>query len=524
MFRTFPSLEEVCSAIKFCASTFSKKSAEEVISTITQSTSSQAYTQEKGYLIEVTTSNVRGSGTCANVFITLFNKKNDSSGIFNLTRDASVEKNSKSFFQRGQTDVFLIPTSQSVGDITRIRLGHDNTGQFASWLPEKVIVKDILSNKEYQFIVSEWLSTSDGGQTVKDIYVSDSYTIASSSFSEELEYKDITDFAPRAFESLRTFYGIKLDDYVDSWNIQTGKTLKKGAGRSGSQFLKSKCKRFILKTIPFVEVQTLLSALQDYYYHQLSNKQSLIMRIIGLHRIKSIYVIVFCNCLYAPSSVNMTIYDLKGRKPKPGKQFQSKGSGKGYVYKDKDLDRNFFLSKDIKLDFFDTVKKDLDFFIRNNLMDYSFLIGVSKKKDGTVVYPPWARTLESEEEWGELFHVGFIDCLTSYTLKKRVAHGLKRVLWTTWELSTINAIAYASRMGLFLVSIFEDSPLETNKYKSSSLNLSSPKLVKDALLHKRIKLLEAKVDQLSNQVLSLTRFLNTLQDGCRKGAGSSESH
>ena len=69
---------------------------------------------------------------------------------------------------------------------------------------------------------------------------------------------------------------------------------------------------------------------------------------------------------------------MEGGKPKAGKQFQNTDKGADYVFKDKDLDRKFQLDVDSKIEFLDILRYDLAFFAQNNLMDYSFLIGVAK--------------------------------------------------------------------------------------------------------------------------------------------------
>lgn len=64
------------------------------------------------------TSDLRGAGTNANVYIQLFGEKNDSGKI-----PLELSKTNRDKFERGQTDVFEIKEAD-VGDIRKIRIGH----------------------------------------------------------------------------------------------------------------------------------------------------------------------------------------------------------------------------------------------------------------------------------------------------------------------------------------------------------------------------------------------------------------
>ena len=53
-------------------------------------------------------------------------------------------------------------------------------------------------------------------------------------------------------------------------------------------------------------------------------------------------------------------------------------AGTDYVFKDKDLDRVFPLNDSFKSDIFTQLNQDINFFMENDLMDYTCLIGVVK--------------------------------------------------------------------------------------------------------------------------------------------------
>ena len=70
----------------------------------------------------------RNSGTTAKVAMEIYGSEG-SSGIFQLNLD---ERGVDNFlFTRGNTDVFVLNLSQSLGAIQAVRIGHDNSGERA---------------------------------------------------------------------------------------------------------------------------------------------------------------------------------------------------------------------------------------------------------------------------------------------------------------------------------------------------------------------------------------------------------
>lgn len=68
------------------------------------------------YRIRVTTSDTRGAGTDANVFINLFGRQGTTS-----RRRLETSANN---FERGRTDEFCIKAAD-LGDVERVEIGHD---------------------------------------------------------------------------------------------------------------------------------------------------------------------------------------------------------------------------------------------------------------------------------------------------------------------------------------------------------------------------------------------------------------
>jgi len=75
----------------------------------------------------VKTSNVKGAGTDANVYVVLFGANGDS-GDLHLKKSET----NKSPFENDQLDVFTINGILSLGELSKCRVWHDNKGE-ALW-------------------------------------------------------------------------------------------------------------------------------------------------------------------------------------------------------------------------------------------------------------------------------------------------------------------------------------------------------------------------------------------------------
>jgi len=109
-----------------------------------------------GYLITVVTGDKTGAGTDANVYLTLYGEKGNSTELF-------LDNPNRNDFERNQTDTFTIPPSQvgDLGAIRRIYLRHDNSGFAPGWYVASVTVTNIATGEKYRFIFNRWLATDE---------------------------------------------------------------------------------------------------------------------------------------------------------------------------------------------------------------------------------------------------------------------------------------------------------------------------------------------------------------------------
>uniref|UniRef100_A0A8D0N4R0 PLAT domain-containing protein n=1 Tax=Sus scrofa TaxID=9823 RepID=A0A8D0N4R0_PIG len=124
------------------------------------------YYKAKVYEVVTATGDVRGAGTDANVFITIF-------GENGLSPKLHLTSKSKSAFEKANVDVFRVRTN-NVGLIYKIRIEHDNTGLNASWYLDHVIVTDMKRpHLRYYFNCNNWLSDVEGDrQWCRDLLAS----------------------------------------------------------------------------------------------------------------------------------------------------------------------------------------------------------------------------------------------------------------------------------------------------------------------------------------------------------------
>ncbi|XP_052597453.1 lipoxygenase homology domain-containing protein 1 isoform X1 [Peromyscus californicus insignis] len=124
------------------------------------------YYKAKVYEVVTATGDVRGAGTDANVFITIF-------GENGLSPKLHLTSKSESAFEKANVDVFRVRTN-NVGLIYKIRIEHDNTGLNASWYLDRVIVTDMKRpHLRYYFNCNSWLSKVEGDrQWCRDLLAS----------------------------------------------------------------------------------------------------------------------------------------------------------------------------------------------------------------------------------------------------------------------------------------------------------------------------------------------------------------
>eukprot|EP00012_Vannella_robusta_P006373 CAMPEP_0206209180 /NCGR_PEP_ID=MMETSP0166-20121206/16756_1 /ASSEMBLY_ACC=CAM_ASM_000260 /TAXON_ID=95228 /ORGANISM="Vannella robusta, Strain DIVA3 518/3/11/1/6" /LENGTH=202 /DNA_ID=CAMNT_0053630529 /DNA_START=44 /DNA_END=649 /DNA_ORIENTATION=+ len=111
------------------------------------------------YKISIVTGDIRsGAGTDSQVFVQLFGENGE-----------SMQTNIEGDFERGSTVIGGIK-SLCLGNLEKIRVGHNNQGWGPGWFLDKVIVRNETSGQEWFYLCGKWLATDeDDGQIVRTI-------------------------------------------------------------------------------------------------------------------------------------------------------------------------------------------------------------------------------------------------------------------------------------------------------------------------------------------------------------------
>lgn len=232
------------------------------------------------------------------------------------------------------------------------------------------------------------------------------------------------DFEPAAFRQIRQLSGISEESYIQSF---TGRTHERfSEGKSGSFLYYTGDQLFILKTCTPGEQRYLLQILPQYTEHLKKNPNSYLCRYVGCHELvmqhQSVHFIVLTNILNN-ATVNVDeFYDLKGSwvgryqvLARDGTQRVCKYCGRDFIVgmSKEGCDQNpsyghghaeFMVGKDLNwshrklglpADVADRLGSQLyadsEFLQRMNSMDYSLVIGLSRRP----VYAPAASATSS---------------------------------------------------------------------------------------------------------------------------------
>ncbi|XP_050394949.1 polycystic kidney disease protein 1-like 2 [Patella vulgata] len=142
------------------------------------------------YQVTVYTGIRRKAGTKSKVFIVLAGDQDE-------TEVRALDDGTHREFSTASVNSYLMSVPESLGDLTYLRIWHDNTGKMADsdWYLSLVVVRDIQKNSSYVFLCDRWLSlTKDDGQAERFLPVATKQDLET--FSHLFFFKtrqDITD-------------------------------------------------------------------------------------------------------------------------------------------------------------------------------------------------------------------------------------------------------------------------------------------------------------------------------------------
>ena len=114
----------------------------------------------------ITTGAWKNSGTTAHVALEIYGSEGKS-GILQLSQEepAAVDV----LFSRGNSDVFVLYVTKSLGSIQRVQIGHDNFGDNPSWYLEEILIRDVQSRQCWKFLASQWFTLERGDGCIERI-------------------------------------------------------------------------------------------------------------------------------------------------------------------------------------------------------------------------------------------------------------------------------------------------------------------------------------------------------------------
>lgn len=121
------------------------------------------------YNISIQTGMWKGFGTSANVGI-IVNGNQGSSGEISLNDSLARRK----YFSRGSVNNFTLTLPSSLGNVTDLRIWHDNTGSNPAWFLQHVVITDRQTGEMWYFFANQWLSLDERGGSIElDIKAAD---------------------------------------------------------------------------------------------------------------------------------------------------------------------------------------------------------------------------------------------------------------------------------------------------------------------------------------------------------------
>jgi len=160
------------------------------------------------------------------------------------------------------------------------------------------------------------------------------------------------------------------------------------SGKSSSWFYCSKDGRFLVKTCTTKEKDVLMNILREYSAHAEANRGvSLLPQYYGLYSIevgrRSAHFIIMNYWFATMHEINLR-YDLKGSTKGRRASAKERAKGPTAIYKDLDrIERGTIVENRMASEIKAAIANDVEFMRRNRLIDYSMMLGVHFKTDGT---------------------------------------------------------------------------------------------------------------------------------------------
>ncbi|CAD8074653.1 unnamed protein product [Paramecium primaurelia] len=278
----------------------------------------------------------------------------------------------------------------------------------------------------------------------------------------------IEEYAPAIFQDIRMKNGICYKQFQNSlrldYNQDQIKNTQESLGKSGSFFFYTYDNVFVLKTITQSEIKLIYDFLEDYYKYIIKD-QTFLAKFYGLYSISiegfsQIHLLLMEN-IFQKIPKERVVYDLKGslvNRKQNVKNNQVVDLTSSYAQYLPSLsvlkDQNFITSTDIFIQLnqknrdtlFTILKDDIEFLLKNNIMDYSLIIAICNNQiqDENRIYC----------NSNKCYCFGLIDYTQKFTLKKKLEFFYKfHVKRKGQQISCVDPQFYSQRFLSFINSI-----------------------------------------------------------------------
>jgi Phosphatidylinositol-4-phosphate 5-Kinase len=252
----------------------------------------------------------------------------------------------------------------------------------------------------------------------------------------------IIEYRPNLFSSIRKLIGVTDKELSDSLifsenfhNIKPAHT--NAGGKSESFFFSTLDNKYILKTIKLEEKKTFLKKLLGRYMLRISNKESKLVRVLGVFKVYSHNLIFVIMENIVPCNFNAVVYDIKG-------YANTNRRGKENIKKDLDFIGSFkAVDSNTKSEILTILQQDMEALMEINIMDYSVLIG--EYHSDIPVNPRYIATLTPMP-----LVIGIIDIFQEFNFRKSAEYKILN-LFSRKEFSCISPNKYYARIMSFLI-------------------------------------------------------------------------
>lgn len=204
-------------------------------------------------------------------------------------------------------------------------------------------------------------------------------------------------YAPKVFLRIRDFFGMTTLEYMLSVCGNYNYLEFISNSKSGQFFFYSHDGKYMIKTQTKEENKFMKRILPHYYKYVTENPHTLLVRILGMHRVKmyhlrrKVHFVIMSSVFDTPEEIHQ-IYDLKGSLVGRNATAQEKASGG--VLKDQDLlDSGIkFRLGSKKAELIKQLRSDAMFLASLNIMDYSLLVGMHDRNKRVIEPPPTSST------------------------------------------------------------------------------------------------------------------------------------